>query len=139
MKRIFIDADVIIDVAQEREDFYVDSANVINLIEANEFEGFTSVVIIANVYYIQCGNSNHFKTIEFIQYIRPILTILSVTDTMIDKALISDFKDFEDAIQYYCALENDIDCIVTRNKKDFRISQIPVYTPTEFLNKFKTS
>jgi predicted nucleic acid-binding protein len=45
-------------------------------------------------------------------------------------------KDFEDALQYYCACDNDCDIIVTRNKKDFDFSTIEVLTPEEFLQKY---
>lgn len=44
-------------------------------------------------------------------------------------------KDFEDALQYYTAKENGVDCIITRNKKDFYFSDFPVYTPEEFLSE----
>jgi len=42
-------------------------------------------------------------------------------------------QNFEDGLQYQCALEESVDCIITRNKKDFFGSKIPVYTPDEFL------
>lgn len=45
----------------------------------------------------------------------------------------TEFTDFEDGLQYQCALEEFVDCIITRNKKDFFSSKIPVYTPSEFL------
>jgi len=49
------------------------------------------------------------------------------------KSLISTFKDFEDATQYYCALENACDVIVTNNEKDFKFSSLPVMNSREFL------
>jgi predicted nucleic acid-binding protein len=49
--------------------------------------------------------------------------------------LSSDFNDFEDAIQYYTALENNINTIITRNKKDFKTSKLPVLTAKEYLNR----
>lgn len=44
-----------------------------------------------------------------------------------------DAKDFEDALQYETAIGGNCECIITRNKKDFYFSQIPVYTPEEFI------
>ena len=49
--------------------------------------------------------------------------------------LVTDFKDFEDAIQYHTALENGIDIIITRNKKDFKNSKLPIMAAKEYLNK----
>ena len=65
------------------------------------------------------------------------MSVLNVNDSIINKALESEFKDFEDAIQYFTAIENNMDCIITRNVKDYQNSIIPVYTPTELLEKLK--
>ena len=45
-----------------------------------------------------------------------------------------DWKDYEDATQNATALRAEGDCIVTRNKKDFSNSSLPIYTPAELLN-----
>jgi len=45
------------------------------------------------------------------------------------------FKDFEDGIQYYSALESQCQLIVTRNLKDFKNSKIPVLSPKEYIAK----
>jgi hypothetical protein len=54
-----------------------------------------------------------------------------------DLALNSEFRDFEDAIQYYTAIENDQDLIITRNQQDFKESKIPVMTAGEFIKSIK--
>jgi hypothetical protein len=54
-------------------------------------------------------------------------------DKIIDLSLNSDFKDFEDAIQYFTALENKLEIIITRNLKDFKLSKIPVMTANDYL------
>jgi predicted nucleic acid-binding protein len=64
-----------------------------------------------------------------------LVEVLPLDDKVLELALVSDFKDFEDAIQYHTALENDIDIIITRNKKDFKNSKIPVLTAKEYLKK----
>jgi pyridoxal biosynthesis lyase PdxS len=61
------------------------------------------------------------------------LTVLNVDDSILQKALESGFGDFEDAVQYFTAVQNEIDYIITRNTEDYKKSVIPVYTPTEFL------
>ncbi len=52
------------------------------------------------------------------------------------KGIYSDWKDTEDAINYFCALDNKTEAIITRNVKDFKKSEIPVYSPADFLQKF---
>lgn len=39
---------------------------------------------------------------------------------IIDKSLSSGFTDFEDALQYNCALQSECGVIITRNVKDFQ-------------------
>jgi predicted nucleic acid-binding protein len=56
-----------------------------------------------------------------------------LTDKMIDKALTSGFSDFEDALQYFCALQSNCNILLTRNEKDFKIAKIPVLSPFEYL------
>jgi len=69
--------------------------------------------------------------------LRVLFDVLSVSETEIDKALYSNFNDFEDAVQHYCALKNNCDYIITRDSKDFKNSEIPVMTVIEFLASIK--
>jgi hypothetical protein len=65
--------------------------------------------------------------------IRLLLTVLNVDDKIIQKALESGFSDFEDAAQYYTAVENKMDYIITRNTDGYKKSVIKVYTPSQYL------
>jgi predicted nucleic acid-binding protein len=111
-----------------------DSVKLLNSVEKGLYKGFTSSIIFSNTYYIQRKLIGHDQSINFLKKLRVLLTVLNVSDQIIQKALESEFKDFEDAIQYFTALENNIECIITRNVDDFNKSVIPVYTPTELLN-----
>jgi predicted nucleic acid-binding protein len=63
-----------------------------------------------------------------------LVEIVNLDDKIIELALSNDeFSDFEDGLQYYSALENNVDIILTRNKKDFKNSKIPVLTAKEYL------
>jgi predicted nucleic acid-binding protein len=55
---------------------------------------------------------------------------------VVEKALNSDFEDFEDALQYFCALQSNCEVILTRNGKDFKLSAIPTMTAGEFLKQY---
>ena len=60
--------------------------------------------------------------------------ITDVNDKVIRQSLKTDFKDYEDAIQYYSALTiPTVNFIVTRNTKDFKKSSLPVLTSIEAL------
>ena len=137
MKNIFFDTDVILDVSIKREMDIKDSVKLINFVEDGLYKGYTSTIIFSNIYYIQRKLIGHEISIKFLKNLRLILSVLNVNDSIINKALESEFKDFEDAIQYFTAVENNMDCIITRNVKDYQNSIIPVYTPMELLGKLK--
>ena len=137
MNNFFFDTDVILDISIKREMNINDSVKIINIIEKGLYKGYTSSVIFSNVYYIQKKFIGHNVSINFLKNLRLLLTVLNVNDRIIQKALESEFNDFEDAIQYFTALENNIDCIITRNINDYKKSIIPVYSPTELLTIIK--
>ena len=137
MNKIFFDTDVILDISIKREMDIKDSVKVINFVENGLYKGYTSTIIFSNIYYIQRKLIGHEISIKFLKNLRLLLTVLNVNDSTINKALESEFKDFEDAIQYFTAIENNMDCIITRNVKDYKNSIIPVYTPTELLEQIK--
>jgi len=128
-----------LDISIDREMDIKDSVKIINLVENGLYSGYTSSVIFSNTYYIQRKLIGHDMAINFLKNLRLLLTVLNVDDLIIKKALESDFKDFEDAIQYYTAIENNMDCIITRNIDDYKKSMIPVYTPTELLKRVQVN
>lgn len=66
---------------------------------------------------------------------KTLVNVLSVNNKTIDLAIASDFNDFEDAIQYSCAIENSLTTIITRNIKDYKKATIKVITPEIFVSK----
>jgi predicted nucleic acid-binding protein len=133
IEKLFFDNDVIIDISIKREPFLKDSVKLFNFVETGKYTGYTSSVVFTNTYYIQKKLTDHKTTIDFLKKLRLVLTVLNVDDSILQKALESEFDDFEDAVQYFTAIQNEIDYIITRNTGDYKKSTIPVYTPTEFL------
>jgi predicted nucleic acid-binding protein len=138
MIRIFIDTDVIVDALIERAPHCCDSSKVISLCKIENVELYASVLIFANIFYVASRIVGKAKTRESLKLIRKDVSALSVTQAMVDRALDDElFKDFEDAIQYQCALAHKMDAIVTRNQKDYKYSTIDVFSPEQIINKFK--
>ena len=133
MKRIFIDTNVIIDVLMQR-DGYLSSARVLALARNEDITLYVSVLTMANLAYIL---RKSLKGDSFYAEMRKLSCLVNVADTTNNhflSALDLQAKDFEDALQYYCAISNECDIIVTRNKKDFAFSSISVLTPEELLH-----
>lgn len=132
MKRIFIDTNVIIDVLMRREG-YLSSARVLALSKEKDIFLFVSVLTMANIAYIL---RKTLRGNDFYNEMKKLSCLLNVVDTTNGhflSALELQAKDFEDALQYYCAVSNQCEIIVTRNKKDFNFSSINVLTPEECL------
>ena len=96
---------------------------------------YITAVSYNNIYYILRQSLTHSATIKLLAELSDLTEVADVTTNIIRESLKADFKDYEDAIQYYCALNiADIDFIVTQNTKDFKKSRLPILTPTEALS-----
>lgn len=132
-KSVFIDSDVFLDVALDRSPFVNSSELILDHVFLKKANAFTSPLIIANLYYIVSKNATSFKAKQFIKIIESKIEILPIDKVIVHRALNSEIKDFEDALQYFCAAEGGVDYIITRNKKDYPESKIHVVSPVEFL------
>ncbi|MBO4727646.1 MAG: PIN domain-containing protein [Spirochaetaceae bacterium] len=133
MNKVFVDTDVILDLLAERIPFFHFSAVLFTFAEMKKLELYTSPLILANTFYIlrkQLGNS---EAKNALRKLRILLHVVESSESIIDKALNSDFTDFEDAIQYYTALEHGIKIILTRNVRDYKNASVIVQTPEAFL------
>jgi len=133
MKLAFIDSDVLLDVILNRPAFYNLSAQILSLQLNNGFALCTSVHALLNVHYFAKKHLGSEGVKEAIKLLTEQLQIISEDVTIINLAISSDFKDFEDAVQFYAAKSAGADAIITRNIKDYKQSTIPVFTAEQFL------
>jgi len=119
----------------QREPFFDAAKQIFDKMEDGKIKGFVTASSIADIYYVSRKASGREKTLAFIRELIDILEVLSVTKETIIDALNTEFKDFEDALQYCVADMNCINIIVTRNKSDFNLSTIEICTPDELIKK----
>lgn len=135
MSRLFLDTNVILDLLANREPHFVSIARLATLADQKKLVlvssplSFTTVDFILNKY--ESEDSVRAKLRKF----KIICEVGEVNEEIIDKGLNSAFKDFEDAVQYYSALQANCSVIITRNAKDFKQSSIPVMTAEEYLKR----
>ena len=135
MKHVFMDTNVVIDFLSNRHPFAIDAARLFDLSVNGKIRIYISAVSYNNIYYILRQSLTHNATIKLLAELSDLTEVADVTTNIIRESLKADFKDYEDAIQYYCALNiADIDFIVTQNTKDFKKSRLPILTPTEALS-----
>lgn len=134
MDSVLIDTDVLLDFFFDRKPFARYATEILNLCEENKLCGCTTPVIISNVYYILRKTAKHEIIIERIKQLLNIIDIIEIDKNAVLNALNSNFKDFEDALQNFSALENgEIKVILTRNIKDFKKSDLAILTPETYL------
>lgn len=134
MNNVLIDTIVILDFFFDRKPFSNHAAKVLSLCESKVITGFVTSVIISNVYYLLRQTATHEKVIEKLIQLITITEVLTTDKDVVLKALNSNFKDFEDALQSYSAESNSgIDLIITRNIKDFKNSSIGVMSPENYI------
>lgn len=135
MERIFIDTNIVIDLLAKRDPFYRAAQGLFTIGDHKEVELYISALTFANAYYSILRHHKEVNAKKYLSKFKILVSILSIDDKCIELALASDFEDFEDGLQYFVALENQADVIISRNKKDFKSSRIPVMTAEEFLTK----
>jgi len=134
MDKVLIDTDVLLDFFFDREPFAEYATEILSLCEENKLSGFTTPVIISNVYYLLRKTAKHDIIVEKIKQLLSIIDIIKMDKNVVINALNSEFKDFEDALQNFSAIENEeIKVILTRNIKDFKKSELAILTPETYL------
>ncbi len=134
MSRILVDTNIVIDLLSRRKDFYGDAATLFSLADKQELNLTISSLTFANTNYILTKLKSAREARQILRKFKVLVEILNLDDKITELALSDEsFTDLEDGLQYYSAMENQIDVIITRNKKDFKNSKIPVQSAKEFL------
>ena len=137
MQKIFLDTNIVIDFLGERKPFYEPAAKIMTLADHKRISVYTSPSAISTAYYILAKFEGNDVALEKIGKFRLLCDISIMDSVVIDKATSSDFKDFEDAMQYFSALATGCDLIITRNEKDFKSALIPVLNCESYLYMLK--
>lgn len=132
--RIFLDTNVVLDLLGERVPFYNPAAKIATLADLGQIEIIVSALTYSTVYFLLSRYEKASVAKEKIRKFKILAETSDLIDAIIDKSLSSKFSDFEDSLQYYCAVEKKCKVLITRNVKDFKESDIPVLTPNEYLN-----
>ena len=140
MDRVLIDSDVILDSFFDRKPFAEYSIVILSLCESGKINGFLISLIYSNIYYLLRRTAKHEKVIEKIKKLLEITEVLQMDRKVIQDAMNSRFKDFEDALQNYSAVnDGNIDLILTRNLKDYKHSELAVFTPETYIKSRNAS
>ncbi|MCD6380056.1 PIN domain-containing protein [bacterium] len=140
MDRVLIDSDVILDFFFNREPFVEYSTAILSMCESKKIDGFLTPLIYSNMYYLLRQTAKHEKVVKKLKQLFQITEILQMDRIVVENALNSGFKDFEDSLQNFSAVNSGkIDLILTRNLKDYKNSELGVFTPETYIKSINAS
>jgi len=133
MAKIFVDTDIVLDLLARREPHYQFSAILFSMADQGALKLCVSSLPFSNLNYILSKQFSAVQARKKLLTFKTLVTVLSVSEKSVDLALNSDFNDFEDALQYFTAIEFKISTLLTRNLKDYKKADISVLTPEQYL------
>jgi predicted nucleic acid-binding protein len=138
MRRPLIDINVLLDVLGEREPFLADAERIWTAAETRQIEGLVSADSFSTLYYLLRQASDSRTAQRGISLLLSVFEVVELDEQILRQALDSPVKDFENAIQYHCAVRGKADCIVTRDLRHYRNADLPVMSPASFLAALDT-
>lgn len=136
--RVLLDNDVILDFLLQRQPFYNSANRIFIHLQNKEIEVYISAITPINAFYTtrkEKGKDVAFKAVE---NLLKIVEVCRTNKSVLQDAFTLNFSDFEDAVQCASAIAENLDAIVTRNTKDYKLSPIKVFSPDDFLQYLQT-
>ena len=131
--RVYIDTNILVDFVCRRDVFFEPAKALFAIGYIGKVKLVISSLSVLNAVYIgRKYGSTQIK--EKLKLLSHFVEIVDLASDIVISELTSNWKDYEDAVQHRSAIKINADCIVTRNKPDFSLSSIPVYTVEEFLD-----
>ena len=137
MTRLFLDTNIVVDLLEGREPFCYDAAQLFTMAHDKKVELLVSPMTFSTASFLLRKHGSKGVRI-LLSNLRQLVSVTISDERTVDDSIASQFKDFEDAMQYYNALNAKAEIIITRNGKDFTASNLPVMTATEYIaNRIK--
>lgn len=128
--KVYVDTNILIDYVCQRKEF-ADAANrLVALGYMGKVKLQTSAFSYVTAMFV-AHKYGHDKVKDALLAVSQFVEVLDLQASTVVEMLSSGWKDYEDATQFATAMKAEADCIVTRNKKDFSKSSLPVYAPSE--------
>jgi len=138
MRRIFLDTNILLDVVMHRNDFCEQSAAVWADCELKKVQGFVSAISLNNMHYVIRKHVEPAAALEYVRHVLNIFTVVPLDESILRLAVDLPHKDFEDAIQTFSAVQSKADCIITRDRQHFPHNYLPVISPAEYMDLFRS-
>lgn len=131
--RVIVDTNVVLDVLLDREPFVKAAVDVFCLVEESRIDAFLCATTITTIDYLLTQSLPASKARDTLRRLISLFQIATVNRPVIERALGSKIRDFEDAVLDESGQMAGVDSVVTRNTKDFAGSALKVFDPSELL------
>lgn len=132
MTRLFLDTNIVVDLLEGREPFCYDAAQLFTMAHDKKVELLVSPMTFSTASFLLRKHGSEGVR-NLLSNLRQLVSVTISDERTVDDSIASQFKDFEDAMQYYTVLNAKAEIIITRNGKDFTASKLPVMTATEYI------
>ena len=133
--RALLDTDVLLDVLLARAPFSQAAARLLDLSQQGVFDAYVCGITPINIFYVARKAKTGDELRRAIGQLLRTTYVCPLDHSILTNALASPILDYEDAVQHACAVAAGLDAIVTRNLGDYKNATLPVYSPTDFLNR----
>lgn len=129
--KILFDTNVVLDVLLTREPFAATAISLVAAVEQKVIQGFLCATTITTVDYLVTKAKDRAIAKQATQHLLHLFSVAEVNQSILQAAVGFPFEDFEDAVLYEAGCYAAVDGFVTRNIKDFKKAERPVYSPNE--------
>ena len=136
MMRLFLDTNIVVDLLEGRGPFCYDAAQLFTMAHDKRVELLVSPMTFSTASFLLRKHGSEGVR-NLLSNLRQLVSVTTSDERTVDDSIASQFKDFEDAMQYYTALNAKAEIIITRNGKDFTASNLPVMTDRIFSKQNK--
>ena len=136
--KVFIDTNILIDLLGDRKPYSKFAIEIFKAAEQKTITLYATTHSLATTHYLLKKYIDEKKLRQILEGLLEYLNIVPIDEHIFRQGLKSRHKDFEDALQMIAASGiPEITCIVTRNLKDFKHSEVEVVSPDELVKKLK--
>ena len=134
--KIYVDTNIFLNAILNRDNNI--SKDVLCFLKDKNFDIILNNISIINIHYFASKDKDLTKDMvkEQINSFLEEYIICSADTKILQTALNSNFDDFEDGVQYFCARDIGADLIITNDKKGFLNSEIDVITSKDFYYEY---
>ena len=129
--KVMFDLNILLDVLQERKEFYEFSAHMLAHAETGRIQGWLAAHSVTTLFYLIAKDKSPEQARVALTSILQFLRIASIDQHTIEQALNLPYRDFEDSVQMISAMQIQADYLLTRNPRDFQPAPLAVIQPAE--------